>query len=520
LPETGRPWSPDEYRQFLAASRDGRTAGPRLGPWVNLPQTGAVTEEYINDDRIRFRTTAVGYPHLIKVSWFPNWKVKGAARVYSITPTFLLVYPERENVELFYGSLWSDWAGRALSALGVAIVLILALRARRRRDQSGTGPGPARLLKFLDATFGAGLCWLAGATRFMALRSENYLPVNAPETLQRVLVIRPGGMGDLILLVPVLRRLRAAWPRVAIDLVCEQRNAAVMSLTGLDVTLLPYDRRPLRLLAQLLRTRYDAALDTEQFHHFSALIAWLSGAPFRIGFKIAPARNLLYTHLVPYAMDGYEGHEFGRLFEPLGVPASGYLLAGALSVTDVALPGAAAAQLERATAQGSLAAIYAGASTPYKQWSTANYGALARQLVSERGMSVVLLGGARDRAACAAAAAAAGKLPDGRVIVLAGELTLAQTAQVLRHSRLCVGGDSGPAHLAQALGTPCVVLFGPSDVMKWGGRGERVRIVRRPIPCAPCFIFGYHKLCRHWHCMRAITVEDVLSACTAVRLNL
>ena len=342
---------------------------------------------------------------------------------------------------------------------------------------------------------------------------------NSPATLRRVLVIRPGGMGDLILLIPVLRRLRAAWPRVEIDLVCEQRNAAVMALAGFKVTLLPYDRHPLRLLLHLLRARYDAALDTEQFHHFSALIAWLSGARFRIGFKIVPARTLLYTHLVPYALDGYEGYEFGRLLEPLGVPACDYRLAGSLCVPDDPLPLALASRLERAAAQGALAAIYAGASTSYKQWGAANYGALIRRLVGERGMSVALLGGAHDRDACAAAAAAAGTLPEGRVVVLAGELPLARTAQLMRRARLFVGGDSGLAHLAQALGTPAVVLFGPSDALKWGGRGERVRIVQRPVPCAPCFIFGYHKLCRHWQCMRGITVDDVLAACAAVRLE-
>ncbi len=514
LPETGRPWSPDEYRQFLAAA--GRAAGPRLGPWVNLPLAGAVTEESVEDDRISFRTTAIGYPHLIKVTWFPNWKVRGAARVYPVTPAFMLVYPEREKVELVYGSVWSDRLGRGLTVLGVLLALLLVVRNRGPREGGGW-PGAARLLKFLDATFGAGLCWLAGGAHFVAWRWKDDMPDMSPATLRRVLVIRPGGMGDLILLIPVLRRLRAAWPRVEIDLVCEQRNAAVMALAEFKVLLLPYDRNPWRLLSHLLRTHYDAALDTEQFHHFSALLAWLSGARFRIGFKIVPARNLLYTHLVPYALDDYEGCEFGRLLDPLGVPACDYRLAGALCVPDSPLPVAAASRFERAAAQGALAAIYAGASTRYKQWGAANYGALIRRLVGERGMSVALLGGAHDREACAAAAAAAGALPEGRVVVLAGELPLAGTAQVLRRARLFVGGDSGLAHLAQALGIPAVVLFGPSDALKWGGRGDRVRIVQRPVPCAPCFIFGYHKLCRHWRCMRGIAVDDVLAACAALR---
>lgn len=98
---------------------------------------------------------------------------------------------------------------------------------------------------------------------------------------------------------------------------------------------------------------------------------------------------------------------------------------------------------------------------------------------------------------------------------LAGELTLAQTAAVIRDASLFVGGDSGLAHVAAALGTPTVVFFGPSDSRKWGARGDKHRIVRRDLACAPCCIFGYHKLCRSVACLQQITADDVFAACTS-----
>jgi len=100
-----------------------------------------------------------------------------------------------------------------------------------------------------------------------------------------------------------------------------------------------------------------------------------------------------------------------------------------------------------------------------------------------------------------------------RVVVLAGGLSLAQMAGLLQRAALFIGGDSGLAHLAVALGTPTVVLFGPSDPMKWGVRGPRHAVVLKKMSCAPCFIFGYHKPCRSIQCMADISVDDVMEGC-------
>lgn len=98
------------------------------------------------------------------------------------------------------------------------------------------------------------------------------------------------------------------------------------------------------------------------------------------------------------------------------------------------------------------------------------------------------------------------------LVSLAGGLSLAETAAVIRAAGLFIGGDSGLGHLAVALGTPTVLLFGPSDHQKWGHAGVRHAVIRRPVACAPCFIFGYHRPCRTIACMRGITVDQVVAA--------
>ena len=97
-----------------------------------------VLEEEISNNSIKFRTNGIGLPHIIKCTYFPNWKAKGAKRVYMVTPCFMLVYPEHEEVELYYGYVLSDKAGMALSFLGCIVLIVLALRIVRLPSRPGT----------------------------------------------------------------------------------------------------------------------------------------------------------------------------------------------------------------------------------------------------------------------------------------------------------------------------------------------------------------------------------------------
>ena len=186
------------------------------------------------------------------------------------------------------------------------------------------------LLKWTDAAVGGPLCRATGTMDHLLRRNAAFpAPVRA-DTVRRILVIRPGGMGDMIMLLPVLSSLHEHFPDAALSIVCEKRNLNILDLAGPAGEVLAYDREPLRALWKLRTTRYDIALDTGQFHHFSALFAYWSGAPVRVGFKINPPRNALYTHLVNYAPEASEGEQFMRLLSPLGVPETTHRLPGLL----------------------------------------------------------------------------------------------------------------------------------------------------------------------------------------------
>ena len=375
-----------------------------------------------------------------------------------------------------------------------------------------------RLLKILDATLGYWLCWILGYLQYLKNPEKSSVSAILRDTPENILVIRPGGMGDMIILVPVLKHLAEKFPSARIDIICEKRNIEVLRMAGFEKQALAYDAGALRLLRHIRSRKYDLAIDTEQFHNLSAIIALLSRAPIRIGFKINPQRNLLYTHLVNYELDGYEGRQFARLLDPAGIRDFTYRLENSIAPEQAALPQHHQEKLKNLLKKGKVITIYPGSTSTYKQWSIGKFTELASALISERGCTVALIGSHSESDKVNAILEGNPHLKD-RIISFAGILTLKETAGVIQQSSLFVSGDSGLAHLAIAVGTPTVVVFGPTDPAKWGLGDSRHRIVRNPMPCSPCFIFGYHKLCRSIECIAGISTANVLTLCDELLEN-
>lgn len=372
-------------------------------------------------------------------------------------------------------------------------------------------------MKVVDATAGELLCRLLA--RFYALKEEGTAPgLPDPNAVRRVLLIRPGGMGDMIVLLPTLSLLRQRFPSASIDIICETRNLGVLKLAGLEGAARPYDAQPVRLISRLMRTRYDLAIDTEQFHHFSAVFAALSRAPVRVGFKINPLRNPLYTHLVNYAPDGPEVEQFMRLLVPLGIQDGSPHLAGLLSHFRASLPASTERDLAAVAPGGAFVVLHPGTSSRFKEWRPERFSELALRLYREHSLAAVVVGDRRDvpLGDRISAACREGGCP---VLSVQGKLNLEGTASVIKRARLFVGTDSGLGHLALALGRPTTILFGPSDALKWGQDDATHATVKADLPCSPCFIFGYHKPCRSVACMAQLTVESVMQACRRVLHN-
>lgn len=369
------------------------------------------------------------------------------------------------------------------------------------------------ILKAADATVGALMCHILRLSPRAVNHAEKY-PDIEPGKVSSILLIRPGGMGDMVLLWPVIQFIKAVCPAAEIDIVCEQRNTDVLKIAGFDGVSMSYDSNPFPFLRRLLGRKYDVVIDTEQFHHFSAVFAFLSGAPVRIGFKINPRRNALYTHLVNYSLEGYEGEQFMGLISSFLKDGAKYELKNSI---DRLMPGLVSSVGDKLAKLGAYAVVQSGASTRYKLWSSDKYIEMLSGLIDRHELGAVLVGDGNDVSRCSEIRSGLDEARQKRCLSLAGEMDLAATAVVMKGADIFIGSDSGLAHLAVAMGVSTVILFGPSDHRKWGVIDGRHAVVRRNLPCSPCFIFGYNKPCESIACMRQIEPSDVLAAVVRIK---
>jgi hypothetical protein len=138
-PPFGKPLTADEFGAWLASPPAGRTNGAPTVAW-----SARILYESVESDRIRFRTTAPGAPHVVKVTHFPNWTSRGGEPVYRVTPCFLLIYPAREEVDLYYGKTPADRLGLWLARIGWLIFVglcVARLPVARRLWREARGRG-------------------------------------------------------------------------------------------------------------------------------------------------------------------------------------------------------------------------------------------------------------------------------------------------------------------------------------------------------------------------------------------
>lgn len=344
------------------------------------------------------------------------------------------------------------------------------------------------LLKSVDHVFGAALARCLPIPRRPASHRQHSF-----------LVIRPGGIGDAIHLVPMLQALHARHPEARITVLAERRNAGAFALCPVPIEVLRYD--VLGEFLRALRGRFDVVIDSEQWHRLSAIVARLVRAPMKIGFA-TNERQRLFTDPVPYTQDEYEAEVFFRLLGPLGIEEH---FSGSpwLTIPSQARERVAALALPR---PGNYVVLFPGASIAQRRWGTERFRLLAAA-IRERGWQVLVVGGRED---CASAQAIC---RNGLGVDLAGKTSIAESAAILEGAALLVSGDSGILHIGAGLGLPTVSLFGPGIARKWAPRGERHTVLNLQLLCSPCTLFGTTPPCpKQVQCLDGISVGAVVAA--------
>jgi len=332
--------------------------------------------------------------------------------------------------------------------------------------------------------------------------------VEVPPTA-RFLIVRLSALGDVILTLPVASALRERFPQARIAWIVEERNAPILAGHPAVDEIIAVPRRWYKSWGQIRRIRhtlkersFDVALDVQSLSK-SALLAWLSGARFRVGFARPQGRELapwLATHRVPPS-GSHVVEIFLSLLRVLGIESPRVEFKLFETPEEAEWAQSVLAELELV---GRFAVINPGAAWPCKRWPFHRFAAVAKFLHYALALPTLVLWGSQIERTWAEAIVAQA----GQGCRLAPPTNLRQMAAILRRASLMISADTGPLHMAAALGVPCVGLFGPTDPARVGPYGPGHIAIRA------AEYQGRHPRRAPESLMQAITPEMVCDACT------
>jgi lipopolysaccharide heptosyltransferase II len=323
----------------------------------------------------------------------------------------------------------------------------------------------------------------------------------------KIIVLTREHIGDLVCTTPALRSLRRRYPDARITVEVGERAACVLENNPhVDEILVRRDHQglagKLRFIALLRHRKYDLGVILDNSADMISYL-WAGGVPLRVGLVRKRRFSGLLTDSVLFDPTVHEMVDnFRNVVGLLGADVSD-------ASTEV-FPGAkdsvaAARHLVAAGLNGDeiLVGLNPGASLPSNRWLPERFAELGDRLTTRPGVTVLLLGG-REDASLSDEISAKMHAPAVR---LTGRLTVMQLAEVLARCAVLVTADTGPMHLAVAMKTPVVALFGPAALHESGpGYAPGHRVIRKVAGCPDCT----KQVCRHdRRCMRAISAEEV-----------
>ena len=328
------------------------------------------------------------------------------------------------------------------------------------------------------------------------------LPSHTQMEFERLLVIRAGAVGDLILTLPVLRALRTGFPRAYLEVMGHPHTLALIEGQGVadkvssihrsEVAYLYVPKGP---MPEELRRIFGA---------FDLIVAYVADEDGTLTHNLRRTGAKRVISWSPFPSHGSK-HEVDHLLDalkPIGIASPDSIPRLSPNPSDRAF-AARFCRTHGLHLSDTVIALHPGSGSPSKCWSPERFARIADWATDAYHAAVLLIVGPADGDAVRRTLRQMKGTP-----VLASDLMLPHLAAVLGRCTAFLGNDSGVTHLAAAVGVPTIALFGPTDPRIWGPRGEYVRIVRCEMPCAPCDDLR-RRACSHRICLERITIEDV-----------
>jgi ADP-heptose:LPS heptosyltransferase len=341
---------------------------------------------------------------------------------------------------------------------------------------------------------------------------------------QRVLAIKLYGLGNITMLLPAMAALRQGLPGVEIDFLTLRENRTLLERAGvvdhaIGVSAEGYGR----LIGSLWRAfrtirgrRYDLVIDFEQFAKLSAIIAYLSGAPERIGFNTdGQRRGWLFTTRVVYTDSEHMRGIFMRLLRPLGIDSCPEVPSLPTQPEEAARAGAILAEHGVASDHFPLIGVHVGSGpnfyeVPLKRWPTQSFARLCDALIERHAASIVFTGkGNGERSLIRQTQA----LMHHPAIDTCDQLSVGELLALLRACHIVISNDTSVMHLAAALKTPVAALFGPTNPLQYGPGNDEDLVFYKDLFCSPCLTNYNLKVsyCSDPVCIRTISAEEALA---------
>ena len=332
------------------------------------------------------------------------------------------------------------------------------------------------------------------------------------ENIKKILLIRLRRIGDVIMTTPAVSVLKKNFPDTELSYVIEKPYADLITGNPLikETFILPahsHIKDFFSVIKKIRKKKFDAVID---FHGGprSSLMALFSGACLRIGYKVKYKHFIYHIKLLRSAQKGYihsvENHV--NLVKALGIKSG--------AIPPLYIPSSTEKENQKIEYIMSLhnlsdskyISMHIGAGNRFRSWDIGNYIKLCDMFSKQSGVKVVLIGAQEDKESADAII----KKTESSPLSLVGDLSLREVRDIISHSSLFIGPDSGPMHIAASTGTPIVALFGPTLPAHFGPWRAEHKIIQKDLDCRPC----RQRHCVHedFRCLQGIIPEQVYEA--------